>query len=242
MSTVIDLGKLRFQYRGAYVSSTQYEYNDVVVYGGDVFCYVNALATIGNAPTNATYWSRMVSGLNPRGAWSSATAYLPNDLVKHGGTYYRNTAASTNNEPPNASYWEVFAQAYNPRGAWTATTAYKVDDVVVHLGQSYRCLVNHTASASFIADFLSSSYWQRYASGSQSRGAYVNGTAYFKGDLATSGVAPNLDLYLCLTDHTASAGNIADPGEVVNWQLLVSGTYTTSIADRQLAFFYANCT
>ena len=30
MSTIIDLGKIRFQFRGDYVNTTQYEYNDVV--------------------------------------------------------------------------------------------------------------------------------------------------------------------------------------------------------------------
>jgi len=242
MSTVIDLGKLRFLFRGAYNAATQYEYNDVVTYGGDAYVYINSLAALGNAPTNTAYWSKLLSGLNPRGAWNSATAYLPNDLVKHGGTYYRNTAASTNNEPPNASYWEVFAQAYNPRGSWAAATVYKVDDVVVHLGQSYRCLVNHTATSSFITDFTTSYYWQKYAAGSQSRGVYANGTAYFEGDLVTTGTAPNLDLYLCITTHTSNATLITSGAEIGNWQLLISGTYTSSQADRQAAFFYANCT
>ena len=38
MSTIIDLGKIRFQFRGDYSAAEAYEYNDVVKYGGDVLC------------------------------------------------------------------------------------------------------------------------------------------------------------------------------------------------------------
>ena len=66
MSTIIDLGKIRFQFRGDYSTTAQYEYNDVVKYGGDVYVYINATAGVGTAPTTTTHWSSMVSGLK---AW-----------------------------------------------------------------------------------------------------------------------------------------------------------------------------
>jgi len=36
MAQILDLGKFRFDYRGAYSSATEYERNDVVQYGGNV--------------------------------------------------------------------------------------------------------------------------------------------------------------------------------------------------------------
>jgi len=40
-----------------------------------------------------------------KGAWSSTTAYLPNDGVTSGGVTYVCIVANTNQAPPNATYW-----------------------------------------------------------------------------------------------------------------------------------------
>ena len=237
MSTIIDLGKLRFQFRGQYSASSQYEYNDVVKAGGDVFCYINATATVGTAPGTTTHWASMVSGLEPLGAWNSSTTYSLNSVVVHGGSTYRASTESTNQVPPNASYWELLAGGFNFRGTWATATAYEADDSVVYLGQSYRAKTNHTSAATFLAD-LSASNWERYAAGSSNRGAYTNSTSYFKGDLVQTGSAPNLDHFVSLTDHTSDA--TSDPGsapEDSNWTRLIAGQYTTTTQDRQYAYF-----
>ena len=237
MSTIIDLGKIRFQFRGDYSSSTQYEYNDVVKYGGDVYVFINATAAVGTAPTTTSHWSSMVSGLKARGAWSSSETYQTNHVVTHGGNTYRATVATTNNVPPNSSYWELLAGGYDFKGNWAATTAYKKDDAVVFQGQAYRATTNFTSASTLLAD-LTAGNWERYAAGTENRGAYALSTDYFKGDLVQTGTAPNLDHFICLTDHTSDAS--ADPGtapESSNWTRLIAGTYTTSNADRQYAFF-----
>lgn len=48
-----------FTWRGAYNSGTAYVPNDVVSSSGS--SYINILASTGNAPTNATYWSLVAS-------------------------------------------------------------------------------------------------------------------------------------------------------------------------------------
>lgn len=288
MSTILDLGKLRFQFRGNYNAATQYEYNDVVIFGGNAYCFISNTATIGQDPTQTLYWAQMVSGLNARGtynnataynvndlvvsgantyrciapstgnappngtywevlveglapqsAYNAATAYTVNDVVTHGGNVYLCIANSTGNEPPNGTYWELLVGGYQHRNTWVAATDYKVGDSVVHLGQSYRALTNHTATVSFLDDFVTSSYWERYATGQQIRGGYTNATEYFKGDLVTVGAAPNLDLYLNQVDHESVAATIVDPSEITNWVRLIAGTYTTTALDRQYAFFVA---
>ncbi|MGN8113304.1 hypothetical protein [Labrys sp. 22185] len=50
------------------------------------------------------------AGLTPKGAWSSATAYVVNDLVTSGGSSYRCKVAHTNQAVTNTTYWELFAQ------------------------------------------------------------------------------------------------------------------------------------
>ena len=239
MSTIIDLGKIRFQFRGDYNAGSQYEYNDVVTFGGGVYCYINATASVGTTPTTTTHWAEMVSGLLASGAWDSSTTYAANEVVTHGGNTYRSIAATTNNVPPNASYWELLAGGYDFQGTWAAATDYKKDDSVVYLGQAYRATTNFTSASTLLAD-LTANNWERYAAGSTNRGAYATSTDYFKGDLVQTGTAPNLNHYISTTDHTSDG--TSDPGtapENANWTLLIAGLYTTSTTDRQYAFFLA---
>jgi len=237
MSTIIDLGKIRFQFRGDYNAATQYEYNDVVRFGGGVYCFINVTASVGVTPTTTSHWAEMVSGLLASGAWSSATTYAANEVVTHGGNTYRSIAATTNHVPPNATYWELLAGGYDFKGAWAGTTAYKKDDAVVFLGQAYRATTNFTSAATLLAD-LTANNWERYASGSTNRGAYATSTDYFVGDLVQTGSGANTNHYISTSDHTSDG--TADPAtapENANWTLLISGTYTTTNADRQYAFF-----
>ena len=53
MTTLIDLGKLRFYWAGDYSPVTEYELNDVVKYGGNVYCYINVAKTMGIGPNNS---------------------------------------------------------------------------------------------------------------------------------------------------------------------------------------------
>ena len=76
MSTTIDLGKLRFNWVGEWASNTQYETNDLVRYGGDVFVYIYGLKTSGNLTTNATYWALVQEGLSWKGEYASALSLI----------------------------------------------------------------------------------------------------------------------------------------------------------------------
>jgi len=53
----INLGAIKFNWRGAYAGGTAYTVDDVVSSGGS--SYVCILASTGNAVSNATYWSVM---------------------------------------------------------------------------------------------------------------------------------------------------------------------------------------
>ena len=238
MSTIINLGKIRFQFRGDYSATESYEYNDVVRFGGDVYSYINSTAsTPGTDPSTTTHWAAMVSGLKANGAWSSATTYATNDVVTHGGSTYRAIGATTNNIPPNATYWELLVGGLDFKGDWQTATSYLADDAVIHQGQAYRATTNFTSAATLLAD-LTAGNWERYAGGSANRGAYTTSTDYYKGDLVQTGSGANTNHYISTTDHTSDA--TADPSsapESANWTLLISGTYTTTNADRQYAFF-----
>jgi len=53
----VNLGAIRFNWRGAYAGGTAYVADDVVSSGGS--SYICILASTGNAVSNATYWSQM---------------------------------------------------------------------------------------------------------------------------------------------------------------------------------------
>ena len=135
--TLIDLGKLRFYWADTWSSSTEYELNDVVKYGGNAYVYTNALATTGNLPTNTTYWKTMVEGINFLGVYSTGTAYKPGDAVTHGGNLYLAENPTTGNTPPNATYWSKIASGVQYEGTYDNGVNYQKDDIVSYGGSAY---------------------------------------------------------------------------------------------------------
>lgn len=107
MAQILDLGKLRFNWEGAYSGATEYSFNDLVKYGPNLYVYKNATASTANLPTNTTYWILVTEGIQWRGAYTQATAYYDNDLVTDGTSTYivttPHTAATPAGTLPNAS-------------------------------------------------------------------------------------------------------------------------------------------
>ena len=56
----LDLGKIKFVWRGAYNPATAYEVDDFVSFNGS--SYVSKVATTGNAPTDTTKWDLLAQG------------------------------------------------------------------------------------------------------------------------------------------------------------------------------------
>jgi hypothetical protein len=56
----LDLGKIKFVWKGTYSGATAYETDDVVGYNGS--SYICVLASTGNLPTNTTYWNLLAQG------------------------------------------------------------------------------------------------------------------------------------------------------------------------------------
>lgn len=65
MAQLIDLGKLRFDWKGLYDNEVVYELNDVVRYGANAYVYTSAAADSGNIPTDTSRWGLLVEGSFP---------------------------------------------------------------------------------------------------------------------------------------------------------------------------------
>jgi hypothetical protein len=70
MAELIDLGKIRFDFKGAYSSGTTYERNDVVLYNGSSYVYKNVESAAGNSPTDSAYWDKLAEGVNVANEYS----------------------------------------------------------------------------------------------------------------------------------------------------------------------------
>lgn len=68
MAINIDLGKVRFNWRGAWSSSTSYAANDVVSYGGgSFFCVTAHSGQTPNMNSDTSYWNKMTQGYDSNG-------------------------------------------------------------------------------------------------------------------------------------------------------------------------------
>jgi hypothetical protein len=161
--TLIDLGKLRFYWSDSWNSSTEYELNDVVKYGGNVYVYTNAVASTGNLPTNTTYFKVMVEGINFLGAYSTGTAYKPGDAVTHGANLYLNENPSTGNTPPNSTYWSLIASGIQYNGVFSTSVQYQKDDVVSFGGSVYIALQDTVTNAP--SSSANTAYWAKLVDG-----------------------------------------------------------------------------
>ena len=214
MTQSIDLGRLRFYFRGAYAAGTTYEINDVVTYGGSSYVYIYATNASGNLPTSTTYWNKIAEGLDHRGAWATATSYFPNDLVIRGGQVYLCLLANTSGTFATdlaASKWELFAGGTRFRSAFATSTAYLLNDVVSYSGNTYIATSDFTSNASDFATDLAASKFELYVQGSAS-GEVASQASNTGALLSTNGTITSWTQSPAIDKITldASRANVAD--------------------------------
>ena len=108
MATV-DLGKIKFVWKGAYAAGTAYTVDDVVESAGS--SYVCILASTGNAPPNATYWELMAD----KGV-DTSVATTQGDVLYHNGTSLARLAAGT-----SGNFLQTQGSGANPQ--WASASA-----------------------------------------------------------------------------------------------------------------------
>jgi len=209
MSRIIDLGKLRFHFAGAYSSSTQYETNDVVKYGGNVYVYTYPLKAAGVLPTDTSRWALMVEGFNFIGVFSTTVNYKVGDAVAHGGVVYVAVTDSYGITPPNPTYWSRFLDGIQYEGEYNSTTPYQKNDVVNYGGSIYVAKQDTTNNLP-----TNTTFWAKFVEGISPRGVYNSGTAYVPNDL----VAYGANIYRAKIETTGNP-----PSNTTYWELYVGG-------------------
>jgi hypothetical protein len=137
------LGRIRFIWKGEWVSGTTYLKDDVVRVNGKVYICVightadsNFYVDANNVPAR---WNQASDGTAWRGDWTVDTEYFVNDIVKYGGQLYiclvGHTSAATASDglevdldlgDSTQTKWDQFAEGFDWKGDWTADTRYKL--------------------------------------------------------------------------------------------------------------------
>jgi hypothetical protein len=94
MATV-NLGSIKFKWKGTYSGATAYTVDDVVEYNGS--SYICILASTGNLPTNATYFEQM-SSAGTNGTDLTSTLTTQGDLVYRDGSGLVRLGAGTSGQ------------------------------------------------------------------------------------------------------------------------------------------------
>ena len=210
MTTVVDLGKLRFYWAGDYSALTEYELNDVIRYGGNVYVYTSVVRTIGNVPTNTLYWALMVEGINFVGSWSPSVQYSIGDAVAYGSTVYVSLVDNFNKQPDLFPLiWSQFVEGIQYEGIYNPVTTYQANDVVTYGPSAY--IATQTTSGNLPTNTV---FWDSFVQGISPQGVYSGVAAYVPGDI----VAYGANLYVATANST---GNL--PTNTAYWDLFIQG-------------------
>ena len=220
-----NLGRIRFVWKGAWVTSTTYIKDDVIRYGGKTYlCVIGHSAAadfntdLENIPTR---WNQMSDGQEWKGDWTASTFYKLNDIVKYGGYVYicNDSHTSATYVAPtwlgleaNQSDWEIFAETFDWKTDWTVSTRYKINDIVKYGGVTYICNQSHTSNALALTGAGTSpetatgleadqSKWDFLHKGIEYRAAWSGSTIRYRiNDVVKYGAG----LWICTTPHTST--------------------------------------
>jgi hypothetical protein len=147
-----------------------------------------------------------------QGAWTTARAYVKDDIIRYGGSAFvcvtAHTAASDFYTDFDASKWQLMAGGLQYRtGTWTGSTYYAEGDIVRYGGRLYIAIDGHLSSAGFDTDWDAGTKWQLFVDGIEWKtSSWTAATLYKEGDLVRYGGRT----YICINGNTASSNFEAD--------------------------------
>src|SRR5210317_286413 len=219
MATV-NLGSIKFNWKGAYSGATAYVVDDVVESGGST--YVCILASTGNTPPNATYWELMSqAGTNGTdgadGTDLTTTLTTQGDIVYRDGTGLARLGAGTsgqvlqtNGTGANPSWVDAGGGTFTVLGSTNVTSS--VSDVT-------------------FSNFVNSAYDTYMIEFSQVNGVNGGGDLFFNqytGSWNTSGYKIHVNRLPDDITSYASFSSSNESGWIVGRNLQESGGYGCS--------------
>ena len=167
-----------------------------------------------------------------QGAWTTGTAYTPDDLITIGGQVYicvtSHTAAALFSTDLTSSYWQLAAGGLNWKGTWNPSTLYNINDLVQWGGTVYACNTSHTSATYTTPTYLGlendQSKWTSFATSFSWIGAWAVSTRYKVRDIISYGGVT----YICNTSHiSATTTALGLENDSAKWDTFNAGfTYT----------------
>ena len=190
------LGRLKFNWRGAWAASTAYVIDDIVSFKGNTYvCVVNHTSAASEGAWATTdlnigtpRWQLHVPGIRMMGAWTGNTFYAVNDLVSYGANQYLcvqdHTAAATEADfyASDITYWSLYTASTTYYGDWTSGTWFKLNDIVKYGNTLYVCSNAHTSGIAFDV-----TKFNVYLESFNFEDSWNAGTEYQPGDIVTFG-------------------------------------------------------
>jgi hypothetical protein len=223
-----DLGTSKWQlmsdgqkWRNNWLTSTQYQLNDLVKYGATIYICTTGHMSQALLESDQGKWDIFASGsFEWKTNWAINTVYKVADLVKYGAGLYRcvqgHTSAATlalGLEDSNAK-WDVVSIGFEYKTNWAGSTRYKINDVVKNGGGLWLSISGHTSNATdFTAD---SDEWSQFVEGLEFEDTYNVATAYQAGDIVNYGGYQ----YVAITNHT---GTVPTTASQTDWDLFSTG-------------------
>jgi hypothetical protein len=237
MAAEFKIGRLRYNWQGAWTPGTLYSRDDVVVNNGNAYTCLIPNTSSANFYTDlyATFpvWQQMTPGTSWTGLWITGHSYGIGNIAVFGGLVYKCTVPHTSTTFLNdATNWTEYSEFDAWHVAWLPNTAYGINDVVRWGGITYKCITNHVSAADSVLGLEDNqSAWVVYYSNIDYKGAWTPSTRYKLNDL----VKVDGNLYICTQYHsstsTFSTSNftIWIPGQM--FDLIWSSSITYQIGD-----------
>ena len=165
-----------------------------------------------------------------KGTWTTATAYIKDDVVRFGGSSWVCVRGHTSSAfATNQTYipeggteavpaWVKMTDGHEWKDEWTQSTLYNPGDIVSNGGEVYICLTSHTSPSTFVAGVTN---WAVYTSGAAWAGDWLPTTRYEVGDL----VKYNAVVYRCTVEHVSGEilENLQGDSALQYWEIYNSG-------------------
>ena len=223
MAAEFKIGRLRYNWAGAWTSGNIYARDNVIQYQGQAYvCLVpNTASTNFYNDLNASpypYWQLMMVGHTFAGAWTTNTLYSINNLVLFQGTVYTCITAHTSSIfSADVANWLVYVQSDSWTGAWTPNTTYAVGALATYGGVTYECETAHVSAATTALGLEANQQsWSVWYNGVVYAGPWQQGTRYKTNDL----VKVDSNVYICVTGHTSEVAPFTGS---VNWNIYIPG-------------------
>jgi len=234
------IGRLRYTWRGAWVTGTFYNRDAVSQFNGKTYVCLEPHTAQADFYDDLYYirpedgaslprWELMIDGRSWKQDWTPSTSYALGNIVRYGGVVYicieNHTSGAT---VIDLTKWTTYAQFDEWNNSWQTSVDYSFGEIVRYGGIVYRCIVDHQSAATELEGLeANQADWEIVNSGIEYTGDWAYPVRYKLNDLTKIGA----DIYICNEGHESDVN--LDP---TKWDLWLPGQEYTDGWDNQVIY------